>query len=140
MEIKIDVSEDKFRDILEKELKAFTNDELHEICRTALIQQMSDPSVFASLFVEKDSGGWSSNAYHAKEVLCEAARNIDFSETFGELQEAIVGYIKEHHEDIIKELVINAFINGMSDTILDSVGFKRRLSSDISWQLFNRNE
>lgn len=38
MEIKIEVGEEKFRDVLEKELEAFTKEELHEICRKALIQ------------------------------------------------------------------------------------------------------
>ena len=46
MEIKIEVGEEKFKNILEKELEAFTQEELHEICRKALIQQMSDPAIF----------------------------------------------------------------------------------------------
>ena len=130
MEIKIEVGEERFRDVLENELAAFTKEELHEICRKALIQQMADPAVFQGLFVEK-SNGWNSQAYHASDILKAAAKTVDFDETFKELQDGIIGYIKENHLKILHELAINMFIEGLSGCIAYSDKFRSRIREEL---------
>jgi hypothetical protein len=122
MEIKIEVGEEKFRDVLQKELGAFTKEELHEICRKALIQQMSDPDVFSNLFVYlPDRYG---RSYSANDVLKDAAKTINFDETFKELQDGIVNYIKEHHMDVLHKMAIQMFIDGIGRNLFYNDTFR----------------
>ena len=130
MEIKIEVNEERFRDVLERELAAFTKEELHEICRKALIQQMADPAVFQGLFVEKTQG-WNRQAYYASDILREAAKTVSFDGTFKELQDSIVSYIKEHHMEILHEMAIGMFIEGLSNSVSYSDNFRRRLREEL---------
>ena len=128
MEIKIEVGEEKFRDVLEKELAAFTQEELHEICRKALIQQMSDPAVFDGLFIDK-SDRW--RTYSANDILRDAAKTINFDDTYKEIQDGIVSYIKEHHMEILHEMAIGMFIEGLSKNVFYSDSFRRRLNEEL---------
>lgn len=130
MEIKIEVGEERFRDVLERELAAFTQEELHEICRKALIQQMSDPAVFRGLFVEKGDS-WRSTAFYANDILREAAKTVSFDDTYKELQDGIVSYIKENHIDVLHEMVINMFIEGLSNNVSNSDVFRRRIREEL---------
>ena len=128
MEIKIEVGEEKFRDVLEKELAAFTKEELHEICRKALIQQMADPAVFQGLFVGKDEWRY----YSANDVLKDAARTINFDDTFKELQDGITSYIKEHHLEILHKVAVDMFIEGLSSNVFDNNHFRSALREELS--------
>lgn len=130
MEIKIEVGEEKFRDVLEKELEAFTKDELHDICRKALIQQMSDPAIFQDLFIDK-SEGYHYNRYDARDVLKEAAKTINFDETFKELQDGIISYIKENHLKILHKVAIDMFIDGIGRNLFYNDSFRNMLSDEL---------
>lgn len=136
MEIKIEVGDERFRDVLEKELDAFTKEELHEICRKALIQQMADPSVFQDLFIDK-SEGYHYNRYDARDVLKEAAKTINFDDTFKELQDGIIGYIKEHHLEILHKVAIDMFIEGLGNNIFYSPAFRRALAQELTTRANN---
>ena len=129
MEIKIEVGEERFRDVLENELAAFTKEELHEICRKALIQQMADPEVFQGLFVDKSESFYSH--YDAKDILKDAAKTISFDETFKELQDGIVSYIKEHYLEILHNVAINMFIEGVGNNIFRSDEFRSNLHREL---------
>ena len=128
MEIKIEVGEEKFRDVLEKELGAFTQEELHEICRKALIQQMGDPNIFRSMFIDQDRYG----GYKANDVLKQAAKTINFDETFKELQDGIIAFIKENHMKILHEVAINMFIDGVGRNLFYNDGFRSMMRQELS--------
>lgn len=130
MEIKIEVGEERFRDVLEKELAAFTKEELHEICRKALIQQLSDPAVFQGLFVEKGNG-WNNRAFYAGDILREAAKTISFDETYKELEDGIVSYIRENHSAILHDVAINMFIDGLTHSLFDNDSFRDRFRRQL---------
>lgn len=131
MELKLEIDETRFKEVLDKELNAFTQEELHEICTKALIQQLSDPNVFKSLFICKDNSYYNSNVEKANEVLKDAARNISFDETFKKLQDGIVKYINENYKDILHEIVIDMFVNGLGNNIFYSSNFKDKLRSEL---------
>lgn len=132
MEIKIEVGEERFREVLEKELGAFTQEELHAICREALVKQLSDPAVFRELFVEKHGNKYDySERYYASDVLKTAARQVSFEETFKEMQDGIVSYIKEHHGEILRDIVTSMFIGGLSNAVSYSATFQQRLSEEL---------
>lgn len=133
MEIKIEVGEERFRDVLEKELEAFSKEELHDICKKALLSQLSDPEVFRKLFVsENTSSYWNSDTkYYANDLLKEAAKSVSFEETYKQIQDDIIAYIREHHMDVIKEMVVNMFVSGLSQAITNSKEFTNRLNQEV---------
>ena len=139
MEIKIEVGEERFKDVLEEELKAFSKEELHDICRTALINVMSNPDVFRSLFVTQETKGnyWDNTIkWYANDILREAAKNISFDETFKDLQDRIVAYMKENHEDIFRQIVADTFMRGFRQAMCEGKDFENAVRDEIwSWNI-----
>ena len=138
MEIKIEVGEERFRDVLEKELNAFTPEELHKICEQALLKQMSDPELFKQLFVSKDEY-YDRENWHANDILKECARKIDFSETFKEIQDGIVNHIKENFKEILNKIAVTMFIEGLSRAVSYSNEFRDTLNMELSNHLINNH-
>ena len=134
MEIKIEVGEERFKDVLEKELEAFSKGELHDICKKALLDQLSNPDIFRELFVKKTEGGdyWhQEEKYYANDLLREAAKSVNFEPVYKDIQDKIVSYITEHHMDIIHEMVCNMFVDGLSKAITSSSEFASRVNQEV---------
>jgi len=131
MELTINIEESRFKGTLDQTLGSFTEDELKEIVRKALIQMLSEPRNFSYLFVtEKPESLYGARAY-ANDVLIEAAKTINFDETFDKLKKSIIQYLEEHHETILKELVMNIFIDGLKKSLVNSEDFIYSLKSKI---------
>ena len=110
MELKIEVGEERFKDVLEEELKAFTKEELHNICRTALINVMSNPDVFRSLFVTQETNNnyWDNIGGYFEDYESKIAYRIDGQEIETERLELSVGEIwKRYSFGEIFEIEIN---------------------------------
>ena len=141
MELKIEVGEERFKEVIEKELNAFTQEELHDICKKALINVMSDPDVFRSLFVTQENVGnyWDNNVkWYANDILREAAKNISFEETFKDLQDRIIAYMRENHEDIFRNIVADMFMRGFRQTMYEGTDFNNAVRNEIwSWNADN---
>jgi len=133
MELTLNVTDDKFKEIINKQLEAFSEEELKDICRQGILKLLSDPDTFKWLFVDKKSSYGYVDSFEASEVLKTAAKTINFDETFKEIQEDIIDYIKTNYKDLLYNLAIEAFINGFNrnffynnDTFLSEL--KTRLS------------
>lgn len=120
MELTINIDEKEFTKLLEGELKNFSEQELHMICRDALIKQLSDPDTFASMFVRKESGWGYSDRLVATSLLETAAKTVDLSPLFKDFQEQVVNYLKENHNKIIKQLMADIFVSGFSQYLYNS--------------------
>ena len=135
MELTINVDEKKFSEILNNELDKFSEQELHQICRDGLIKQLSDPKKFSRLFVEKSSGyGYYGEKYYANDLLKEAAKKVDLSSLFGDFQKQVLTYLKENHDKIIKELMTDIFVSGLSGYLYNSE-FCNRMRTEFSTQI-----
>ena len=127
MEITINIENDsKFNEVLSKELDAFTKEELHEICKTALLKYMSEPERFDYLFVNKDYGYTRPTA-----LLEEAARKIDFQPLYKDIQEKIIQYIGENYQDIVKDIIKDMFIRGFENSIVYSADFAYKIKDRL---------
>lgn len=140
MEIKIEVSEEKFKDVLRDELNSFTDEELHEICRQGLISCMSNMETMKDLLINKEKSYYNDGSYRAKELLSQAAAKIDFSPLFKDLQQQIIDYIKVNHEKLIKDLLFEVFISGLNSNIVSSVSFRDTLASAMIQMRCEMNE
>ena len=60
MEIKINIDESKFQEVLEKELGAFTQEELHSIMRDAIKEYLNKEEVLVKLINQQETDRWGS--------------------------------------------------------------------------------
>lgn len=120
MELTINIDEKKFSELLNNQLESFTDQELHGICRDALIKQLSDPDQFAHLFVDKKSSYGYSDRYYATEILKEAAKSVDLSPLFKDFQNQVLEYLTKNHDKIIKDLMTDIFVDGLSNHLYNS--------------------
>lgn len=139
MELTINVDEKKFSELLNNQLDSFSEQELHEICRDALIKQLSDPDQFAHLFVDKKSSYGYSDRYYATEILKEAAKSIDLSPLFKDFQNQVLEYLTKNHDKIIKDLMIDIFISGFSGRLYNSQ-FAEDMKISFSNQLYSMQQ
>lgn len=129
MELTLNIDEAKFNELIQGELQNFSQQELHEICKEGFMKCLSNVDTFKSLFVERDPSSYYNNyseKYHANDLLKEAAKKVDLDPLFKDFEKQVVEYIKVHHDDIIKNLMKEIFVNGLSQTLYSS-----RLMDDI---------
>ena len=129
MEIKIEVSEEKFKDVLEKELKSYSEEELHDICKNCLVSLLSDVEKINELLNKKDS--YYSNDTKLEKLLYEAVKKIDFTQTYKDIQDAMINYIKDNQKELLTKLILEVFINGLSQNIYNSPTFKDNLNKEL---------
>lgn len=139
MELTLNIDEKEFTELLNGELKNFSEQELHEICRQGLLKILSDPNQFKDLFVTRDSYYSSSNSYHATEILKKAAETVNLDPLFEDFQEKVKEYLKENHDVIIKNLITDIFMSGFTKFLYNSQ-FIESLRANFSADLFASKE
>lgn len=138
MEITINVTESRFKDVLEKELEAFTKDELHAIVRDCLIKCMSDKETLASLFISEGSNYYSGEYRYANDLLKRAAETINLSPVFEDIQKKAIEYLKNNEGRIINQLFLDIFVNGLSHDLQYNSTFCENLKHELIYALNNK--
>lgn len=114
MELKINIDETMFKDVIEKELKAFSREELHEIIREFIIEALKTDSVLKRLFVEEKRNSYGSFSHNEpSSVVIEAAKNIDLSPAYKEVQEMMINELKTNYQTILQNIMLKTIINGL---------------------------
>ena len=129
MEVKIVIeNESKFKDIIEKELEAFSKEELHEIVKAVVVQNITEDKSgdYKKMFI-KDDDSWSREV-HPGPLLAACTKDLDLSDILKPFFESIIKDLTERHEDIVKkmlwEIVLNKITN--SSTFQSSMQFAVR--------------
>ena len=130
MEIKIEVPEEKFKDVLQEELNAFTKDELHNICIEGLYKILSNPEQLKTLF--KKDGYYNDGSYELQQMLRSAANKIDLSELYDSLKNQMIKYIRDNHEKLIKDILLDIFVSGLSQNVYNNSLFRSELSRELA--------
>ena len=133
MELTLNVDEKKFNDLIQGELDNFSEQEIHEICKEGFMKCLSNVDTFRELFVVKD-GYYNRDSYHANDLLREAAKKVDLSPLFENFQEQVLEYLRKNHDDIIKELMSEIFMAGLSQYLYNSK-FMDSIQQSFSQQL-----
>lgn len=135
MEIKINVDEIKFKDVLENELNAFSKEELHEIIRECIIEVLHNDNTIKNLFIveKKDSWGYSV-AKEPSEVMIQAAKSIDLSPAYKEIQDSMINKLKEDYQWLLEKTLLNLIKEGLTG----EWQFRERLADEVSYILSNR--
>jgi len=136
MEIKINVDETMFKDIIDKELKAFSKEELHEIARECIIEVFRNDKNIVRLFL--DTSDWSGRD-RPSYLLMSAANKIDLSPAFKEIQEDMIATLKNNHKEVLEHAMLRAiranfassheFHTVMEQTINDILNIRKALET-----------
>lgn len=117
MEVKIVIeNESKFKDIIEKELEAFSKEELHEIVKAVVIQNLTEDKSgeYRKMFI-KEEGSWSREV-HPGPLLEACTKDLDLSDILKPFFESIVKDLTENHEDIVKKMLWEIVLNKITDS------------------------
>lgn len=128
MEIKINVDESMFKDVLDKELKALTPEQIHEIICKALETYLSKPDVMESLVFRKDS--YYGNKYPS-EIMKETFKSIDLKTECTEVTSSVMTALKANGGKILIDLVISAFANSLFNQICNRDEFNAAIDNNV---------
>lgn len=136
MEIKINVDEVKFKDVIENELNAFSKEELHEIIRECIIESLHNDDTLKDLFTVKNKDAWGySSGVKPSEVMIQAAKSIDLSPAYKEIQDKMITTLKENYHELLEKVMLSMIKEG----IANDYNFRERLSYDIEELIRMRN-
>lgn len=114
MELKINIDETMFKDVLEKELKAFSSEELHEIIRECIVEALRNDSTIKGLFVKPKMYSYSPD--EPTQVLFEAAKNIDLSPAYEEIKEKMISELKTNYSELLQKIMLKTMVDGLCNT------------------------
>ena len=132
MELKINIDETMFKDVLEKELKAFSSEELHEIIRECIVEALKTDGSLRSLFIKPKRYSYETD--EASQVLYEAAKNIDLSPAYEEIQEMMITELKSNYSKLLQNIMMKTMVDGLCN----NWNFRSNLQSAIDEVLMMR--
>lgn len=136
MEIKINVDETMFKDVLENELNAFSKEELHEIIRECIVEALHNNDVLKNLFVQREVDYWGNAKYEKpSSIVIDAARSIDLSPAYTEIKEKMITTLQEEYHSVLERAMLGLIINGISN----DYGFQSRMEYAIRDAIMNRD-
>lgn len=135
MEIKINVDETMFKDVLENELKAFSKEELHEIVRECIVEALHNNGALKNLFITEEKDYWGNRTNKPSEVMLEAARNIDLSPAYTEIKDEMIATLKKDYHGVLERAMSGLIIDG----IANDYEFRNRIERIVSETLCRRN-
>ena len=116
MEIKINVDETKFKDVIEKELQAFSKEELHEIIRECIIEALHNDAMLKNLFVTETRDYYGDvRSTEPSKVMIEAAKTIDLSPAYSEIKDNMISTLKENYHSILERAMLGMILNGIAN-------------------------
>ena len=114
MQVSIEVNEEQFKELLEKELKDLPKESVQKILLSAIEKYLEEPN-HVNAFLEKKQEGYYSTTVGPSDFLINTIKKCDYSE----LQCLVDDMIKEL-EDNYRDVLINAIgrmiVNGICNT------------------------
>lgn len=121
MKLEINVDETMFKDVLEKELNAFSQEELHEILKGCIIEFFNKNDNIKKMFLEEKTNYWGNSIeYEPTGLLKDIVKNkFDYAEPYEEVKEKILEFCKKEDvmKSILKEMIADSFTNMLNGYI-----------------------
>ena len=139
MEIKINIDESKFQEVLEKELGAFTQEELHSIMRDAIKEYLNKEEVLVKLINQQETDRWGS-IVRGTSTLEKFVNNVDLSDVFAEPKERIKEIIS--NDETLKKAAVEILANMFKDRFMNAFTqdytFLNQLADRVAYTLSSR--
>ena len=141
MEIKINIDESKFQEVLEKELAAFSNEEIHEIMKGAIKEYLSKEEVLKDMISKPQTNRWGCSVKDTS-VLQKFVNNVDLSDIFAEPKEKIKDIIS--NDETLKkaavEILANIFKDRFMNAFTQDYTFLNQLADRVAYTLSSRSQ
>jgi predicted nucleotidyltransferase len=139
MEIKINIDESKFQEVLEKELGAFTQEELHSIMRDAIKEYLNKEDVLNKLINQQETDRWGCTV-RGTSTLEKFVNNVDLSDVFAEPKERIKEIIS--NDETLKKAAVEILANMFKDRFMNAFTqdytFLNQLADRVAYTLSSR--
>ena len=139
MEIKININESKLQEILEKELGAFTQEELHSIMKDALKEYFSKEEVLKNIVNQREIDRWGC-VVKGTSSMEKFVSTVDLSDVFAEPKEKIKQIISENEtlKRAAVEILANMFKDRFMTAFTQDYKFIEALSNRVAYTLTQR--
>ena len=136
MEVKININESKLQEILEKELGAFTQEELHSIMKDALKEYFSKEEVLKNIVNQREIDHWGC-VVKGTSAMEKFVSNVDLSDVFAEPKEKIKQIISENEtlKKAAVEILANMFKDRFMTAFTQDYKFIEALSNRVAYTL-----
>ena len=136
MEIKININESKLQEILEKELGAFTQEELHSIMKDALKEYFSKEEILKNIVNQREIDRWGC-VVKGTSAMEKFVSNVDLSDVFAEPKEKIKQIISENEtlKKAAVEILANMFKDRFMTAFTQDYKFIEALSNRVAYTL-----
>ena len=141
MEIKINIDESKFQEVLEKELGAFTQEEIHAIMKEAFKEYLNREDILKELITKKETDRWGGYVQNSS-VMDKFVSTVNLNDIFEEPKEKIKEIICE--EETLKamalELLVNLFKDRFKSAFTQDWTFMDDLANRVAGMLMQRQQ
>lgn len=136
MEIKINIDESKFQEVLEKELGAFTQEELHEILGQAMKEYLNKEDVIKAYLEKNEVDRWGSPV-RGSSTMDKLIQNVDLNDVLAEPKEKIKKIISENStlKNVAIELLANMFKDRFKSAFINDYQFMEELAGRVAFSL-----
>ena len=136
MEIKINIDESKFQEVLEKELGAFTQEELHTILGQAMKEYLNREDVIKTYLEKTEVDRWGSPV-RGTSTMEKLIQNVDLNDVFAEPKEKIKEIISEDStlKNVAIELLANMFRDRFKSVFIQDYQFIEELAGRVAYSL-----
>ena len=136
MEVKININESKLQEILEKEMGAFTQEELHSIMKDALKEYFSKEEVLKNIVNQREIDRWGC-VVKGTSAMEKFVSNVDLSDVFAEPKEKIKQIISENEtlKKAAVEILANMFKDRFMTAFTQDYKFIEALSNRVAYTL-----
>ena len=129
MELKVQVSDELFKDVAENSLRALKPEQLTEICQQAILEffKRNNYDNVEKLIVDKGNYSWD---YKASDFTHRIIESCDFSK----LQEVVDKCIEEltnNYESMIKNIIADMICNGLTNNYAFQESLKHIIREEI---------
>ena len=141
MEIKINIDESKFQEVLEKELGAFSQEELHSIMKDAIKEYLNKEEVLRDLINKEETDRWGCTV-RGSSAMEKFVNNVDLSDVFVEPKEKIKEIIS--NDETLKQAAVEILANMFKDRFMTAFTqdyrFIEELSNRVAYTLTSRSQ
>lgn len=132
MEIKINIDESKFQEVLEKELGAFTQEELHSIMKDAIREYLNKEEVLKELISKEETDRWGCTV-RGTSTMEKFVNNVDLSDVFAEPKERIKEIIS--NDETLKKAAVEILANLFKDRFMTAFTQDYKFIEELSWRV-----
>lgn len=139
MEIKINIDESRFKDVLEKELEAFSQEEIKAILEQAMKEYLNREDVLKEFVERTETDSWGSPR-KGTSVMDRLVANVDLSDVFAEPKKKIVEIVgkEETLKQTAMELLAGIFRDRYKSAMLGDYEFLTQIASQVEYILTQR--